>query len=139
LAPTSTPNPQYQPGASYQSEITDLKNWIASRIGWMDWAIQGNCFLLPSSQQEMLPEISVMVYPNPMKNSATFSIYLPREEKVTLKVYNLMGDEIGLLADERRPAGELRLVFSRQQLPAGVYFYQLQAGNLVRAGKIVME
>ena len=37
------PNPQDQANATYQSEVEDLKNWIASRCGWMDFIISGHC------------------------------------------------------------------------------------------------
>ncbi len=51
---------------------------------------------------------------------------------VTLKVYDLLGREIATLVNEEKPAGEYEVEFNAANLPSGIYFYQLKAGEYQR-------
>lgn len=66
-------------------------------------------------------------YPNPFNPSTTIKFSLPKSEKVSLKVYDLLGREVATLVDDLMSAGEHQVVFnsSRPSLPSGIYFYSL--------------
>ena len=68
-------------------------------------------------------------YPNPFNPSTTIRFGLPSESHVSLKVYNLLGQEVATLVDERRIAGFHTVIFQPTELSSGVYFYVLQAGE----------
>jgi len=68
-------------------------------------------------------------YPNPFNPSTNISFGLPSESHVSLKVYNLLGQEVATLVDERRIAGFHTVTFQPTDLSSGVYFYVLQAGE----------
>jgi hypothetical protein len=68
-------------------------------------------------------------YPNPFNPSTNISFGLPSEGHVSLKVYNLLGQEVATLVDERRIAGFHTVTFQPADLASGVYFYVLQAGE----------
>jgi polyhydroxybutyrate depolymerase len=77
-------------------------------------------------------------YPNPFDATTTICFSAPRREKVTLKVFDLLGNEVAILLDEEVGAGEHRVIFESKNLPTGVYFYRLQAGKSVDAKKLVI-
>lgn len=131
------PNPQNQAGATYQDEVTDLKNWIASRIGWLDWAIAGNCYDLGIEQNSI--DNSIAVYPNPFQSTTTFSIVLLEDADVSLKIVDGIGKELPLLLNEHRHSGEFKIIFDRKQIAAGIYFYQLKINNTIKTGKIIIQ
>ncbi|MCU0343122.1 MAG: T9SS type A sorting domain-containing protein, partial [Ignavibacterium sp.] len=58
----------------------------------------------------------------------------------TLKIYNVLGNEIATLVNEYRPAGNYDIEFSisDEQLSSGVYFYQLKTDNYVQSRKMVL-
>ncbi len=72
-------------------------------------------------------------YPNPFNPSTVISYSLPVNSLVTLKIYNLLGQEVATLVDENKKAGSYRVEFNSavggRQLASGVYFYRLVAGD----------
>lgn len=73
-------------------------------------------------------------YPNPFNPTTTMSFVIGHRSFVTLKVYDVLGNEVATLVNEELSAGEYEVEFSShsdkgQNLPSGVYFYQLHAGG----------
>ena len=90
-------------------------------------------------------------YPNPFNPTTKIKYTIPtppvssplvkgrtKEGFVTLKVYDVLGNEIATLVNEEKPAGEYEVEFDATGLPSGVYFYQLRAGNFVETKKMVL-
>ena len=77
-------------------------------------------------------------YPNPFNPTTTIEYNIPRDEKVTLEVYNLLGQKITTLVNEKQRAGTHRLVFKADKLASGVYFYRLQAGNYTNIKRMIV-
>jgi len=77
-------------------------------------------------------------YPNPFNPSTTISYQLPTSGQVTLKVYNILGDEVASLVNEEKPAGNYDVKFDASQLSSGVYFYKLQTGDFVETKKMIL-
>ena len=79
------------------------------------------------------------IRPNPVRSDATIRYVLPSAAPVSLAVYDLQGRRVqSLLERQVQPAGEHRLDVSAQRLPAGCYFYRLEAGGVVRTLKAVV-
>jgi len=76
-------------------------------------------------------------YPNPFNPSTTIRFSLPLRSLVTLKVFDVLGREVATLVDGEMDAGEHSVVYNVKDLPSGVYFYRLQAGNFVEQKKMV--
>lgn len=76
-------------------------------------------------------------YPNPFNSGTTIRYSLPRAELVSLKVYDILGQEIAVLINERKLAGKQKFNFSANGLPSGIYFYELQAGGFVETNKML--
>ncbi|MBK9097684.1 MAG: T9SS type A sorting domain-containing protein [bacterium] len=82
-------------------------------------------------------------YPNPFNPSTVISYQLPVSSNVTLKVYDVLGDEIATLVDEYKTAGKYEIEFNSRSgnvrnLPSSVYFYQLKAGDFVETKKMIL-
>lgn len=78
-------------------------------------------------------------YPNPFNPSTKISVSLPTTSTATLKVYNLLGQEVATLVDGVIKGGEEQTVsFDGSALASGVYFYRLQSGQKAEIGKMIL-
>ncbi|WP_158551450.1 T9SS type A sorting domain-containing protein [Rhodohalobacter sp. SW132] len=77
-------------------------------------------------------------YPNPFNPSTTVVFYLPKTSDVKVSVYNVVGQQVGVLRDERLSAGEHSVVWNAMDMPSGVYIVQMEAGNRVDTRKITL-
>ncbi len=77
-------------------------------------------------------------YPNPFNPSTTISFSLPRASLITLKVFNLAGQEVVTLIAEQLAAGAHEVRWNANGFPSGVYFYRLQAGEFMATKKLVL-
>ena len=77
-------------------------------------------------------------YPNPFNPSTKISFSLPSSQNVSLKVYDVLGNEVATLVNEEKSPGVYEVSFDARRLPSGVYFYSLRAGNYVETKKLVL-
>jgi hypothetical protein len=77
-------------------------------------------------------------YPNPFNPSTTIQYSLPASGSVTLKVYNIVGQEVATLVDNYQTAGSYQAQFDASRLSTGVYFYTLKAGNFSQVKKMML-
>jgi hypothetical protein len=85
-------------------------------------------------------------YPNPFNPSTTIRFVIPNEVRnlVTLKVFDVLGNEIATLVNEEKSAGHYSIEFNTQQtinnkqLSSGVYFYQLRTGLFIETKKMIL-
>ena len=77
-------------------------------------------------------------YPNPFNPSTTITYQLPTNAFVNLRVYDVLGREVETLVNERQNAGDHSVTFNAGNLPSGVYFYRLQAGNYSATKKLLL-
>lgn len=85
-------------------------------------------------------------YPNPFSAHAAFGnpattikFTLPQSSFVTLRIYNLAGQEIATLVSDFRTAGEYEAKWQPRNLPSGIYFYRLQAGSFSEIKKLILQ
>ena len=77
-------------------------------------------------------------YPNPFNPTTTISYSIPNDEKVVLKVYDIIGSEITTLVNEEKAAGKYEVNFDASSLSSGVYIYKIQAGNFINSKKMIL-
>lgn len=78
-------------------------------------------------------------YPNPFNPSTTIRFSIPERMKVTIRVLNLLGEEVKKAVDgETFEAGTRSIEFAADDLPSGTYVYRLEAGNYVASKKMVL-
>jgi len=84
-------------------------------------------------------------YPNPFNPSTTISFTVPSsteyysvQQNVSLKVYDILGNEVATLVNENKPAGVYNVQFAMNNFPSGVYFYTLKAGSFTETKKMLL-
>jgi hypothetical protein len=76
-------------------------------------------------------------YPNPFNPSTTIQFGLPKTTFVTIKVYNIMGQEVETLFTGNKSAGVHTLHFDASSFSSGVYLYRIQAGSSVEVKRML--
>jgi hypothetical protein len=77
-------------------------------------------------------------YPNPFNPSTTIELSLPKASDVRIEVYNIAGQKVQTLLNEKMPAGGHQVEFTAQNLSSGVYFYRIQADKFQDVKKMVL-
>ena len=77
-------------------------------------------------------------YPNPFNPSTNINFDLPKESKVVLKVYNILGQEVATLVNRAMVAGSYTFQFTDKNLSSGIYIYRLQAGDFTLTKKMTL-
>jgi hypothetical protein len=77
-------------------------------------------------------------YPNPFNPSTHIKYGLPHDAHVELEVYNVLGQRVAVLLNEKQNAGYHEVVFHRTALPSGMYFYRLRAGSFMQTKKMLV-
>ncbi len=82
-------------------------------------------------------------YPNPFNPTTTIKYAIPSlggvetQNLASLRIYNILGEEIETLVNKRQAPGNYSVQFNASNLPSGVYFYKLQCGNFVSTKKMI--
>jgi hypothetical protein len=91
------------------------------------------------SQTSVVTEFELLQnYPNPFNPSTTISFAIPAKENVTLKIYDITGQEVTTLINEVREPGAYKINFDASPLPTGVYLYRLEAGSFTQIRKMTL-
>ena len=77
-------------------------------------------------------------YPNPFNPVTTIEYLIPDGGLVTLKIYDVLGNEVATLVYEEKPAGDYEVEFFATNLPSGIYFYRLRAGSFAETKKMLL-
>ena len=77
-------------------------------------------------------------FPNPFNPITTIKYSITEMSKVSLTIYNLLGEKVATLVNEEKVAGNYSVEFNAASLPSGVYFYRLQAGDFISTKKMIL-
>ncbi len=77
-------------------------------------------------------------YPNPFNPSTTVHFELPKESYVTLKVYNMLGQEVLTVLDNEFEAGRYNVKIDGANISSGLYFYRLVAADFIQTKKMML-
>lgn len=77
-------------------------------------------------------------YPNPFNPLTSIEYQVSISIMVTLKVYDLLGNEIATLINERKAPGNYKIEFNGRNLSSGIYFYKISAGNYHKVRKMIL-
>ena len=125
--------PNYYIGQTYQDEIDYLRNWIISRMEWMDSEL-----LSVQTEMCLIPEQFSMnsLYPNPFNRSVSIRYDIPLDSKIKLNVFNINGKHINTLFNGRTHAGTHSMSWNGLDkngniVSSGTYIVLLQANNFI--------
>ena len=77
-------------------------------------------------------------YPNPFNERTTIKYCVPDKMKIRLEVFDSDGNKINTLVDEIKEAGTYKVEINGRDLPEGIYFYRLQAGDYIETKKMIL-
>jgi hypothetical protein len=77
-------------------------------------------------------------YPNPFNQVTTISYSIPKEGNVNVTVFDVLGRELYVLANEFKKAGTYNIHFNASDLSSGVYFYRMESGNFREVKKMTL-
>lgn len=77
-------------------------------------------------------------FPNPFNPTTTIQYQIPKNARVTLKVYDILGSEVATLVNEEQEAGYKEVKFDATNIASGMYIYRLQAGEYASVKKMLM-
>jgi uncharacterized Ntn-hydrolase superfamily protein len=76
--------------------------------------------------------------PNPFNPSTRIMFQIPYMSLVTLKIFDVLGNEVIILVNEEKQPGIYEIDFNNQQISSGVYYYQIKAGNFIETKKMIL-
>jgi hypothetical protein len=80
----------------------------------------------------------IRAFPNPFNSSTHLEFTLPSTQRVSLRLYDVLGREVAVMMNEIQTAGRHHLTFDASGLPSGVYLCRLEAGGMAQTRKIVL-
>lgn len=101
-------------------------------------SLTGNTTAVSNSNQLPLNFSLSQNYPNPFNPTTTIQYAIPKEEHVTLKVYDEIGREVATLVNGGKEAGQHIVNFNGSNLASGIYYYRINAGNFTQVKKLML-
>lgn len=77
-------------------------------------------------------------YPNPFNPSTVIKYHLPEVNFVSLKIYDVLGNEVKTLVNDKQSKGNYSVSFDGSDLPSGIYFYKLKTDNFTEVKKMIL-
>ncbi|UCF64818.1 MAG: T9SS type A sorting domain-containing protein, partial [bacterium] len=77
-------------------------------------------------------------YPNPFNPMTIIKFNLPKSCEVTLKIYNILGEEVETLLSAFLYSGLYSKQWNAAEMPGGIYYYRIQAGNYREVKKMIL-
>lgn len=114
-----------------------ITNWDNDKGNFLFFNTSNPVF---TNSEENLPEYFMLYqnYPNPFNPSTSMQYTINSRQFVTLKIYDVLGNEIATLVNEEKSAGKYEVRFSASSLSSGVYFYKLEAGKFIDVKKMII-
>ncbi|MFZ5519430.1 MAG: T9SS type A sorting domain-containing protein [Candidatus Zhuqueibacterota bacterium] len=139
-------------GDGYDDIIVGMYSSPYTSVAWgAAWILAGKADLqdIRSNVRQIEPSappdkhILFQNYPNPFNAETTIRYQLPQASAVTLTIYNLLGQQIRRLVNERQLAGNYSIIWDGRDeqgtiLASGIYIYRLEAGSFVSSKKLAL-
>ncbi len=131
---------------SYAPQMTDISfgRYPDGTASWYSFAqptpLTSNRLIdnLPGNPLPLNSYSLAQNYPNPFNPSTSIQFSIPKTEFVTLEIYNLLGQIVTTLVNERQEAGMHTVKFNGSGLASGIYFYRIEAGEFSQVRKMVL-
>ncbi len=108
-------------------------------VGDTRWSYLGPITSVNSSISQVPSKFTLnQNYPNPFNPTTKIEYSIPTMSHVTLKVFNLLGQVVATLVDEKQEAKTYTKEFDASRFSTGVYFYQINAGNFSATRKMIL-
>ena len=120
--------------------INEKTGWAVGSYGTILKTSNGGVTFVEVDNNSLAPTNFLLYqnYPNPFNPNTKISWQSPVGSQQTLKVYDILGNEIATLVNEEKPAGKYEVNFDASKLASGVYYYRLQADSFVETKKMMV-
>jgi hypothetical protein len=130
-------------GIYYQFNVSNLSGMTLSLIGMLiNGVLTGDSTVTTVNDANHFPLTYnynlFQNYPNPFNPSTKISFSIPSKQIITIKVYDILGNEISTLINEEKSSGLYVINFNGENLPSGIYFCKLQAKNFAMTKKMIL-
>jgi len=98
--------------------------------------VQDDCDSI-TSISEIISEETFTISPNPLESISVIKYTIPFKTPVTINIFDLTGQEIIMLVNERQQQGEQQVIFNTSDLPTGIYFCVLKTNKGIQTVKII--
>ncbi len=125
----------------------NIQSLAADNNGYIYAGTENGLWRRPLSEITSFEEVSVSIpshyilyqnYPNPFNPSTKIQYSIPQPSNVGIKVFDILGSEIKTLVSEEKPVGTYEIIWDAENLPSGVYFYQLKAEEFIQTKKMIL-
>jgi photosystem II stability/assembly factor-like uncharacterized protein len=122
------------------SFVDAFNGWIVGDNGIILHTTNGGVSFVEEEQIDEMPTEFLLSqnYPNPFNPSTRIKYQVSSVSRVSLVVYDILGDEIETLVNEEKPAGTYEVTWYAEQLPSGIYFYRLKTSSFVETKKMIL-
>jgi len=128
--------PNYYVGPTFASEVSWLKNWITSRLSWMD----ANMPRLITAVENKPVDFSIELFPNPFSQQIQINYTLTTGGTISIEFFDLMGRSVKTVRESHEQAGIYQVLLKEHDLPTGTFYYQARYGNGKSVtGKIIKQ
>ena len=120
--------------------IDALNGWTVGIDGTILQTTNGGVSFVEEEQIDEIPTEFLLSqnFPNPFNPSTSIQYSVSSRQFVSLKVFDVLGNEIETLVNEEKQAGTYEVTWYAKALPSGVYFYQLKAGEFTAVKKMIL-
>jgi hypothetical protein len=118
----------YAPDHDFAGDPRPQPSQTRPDIGAWEYDVLNSLEELPNNQIPLKYTLK-QNYPNPFNPSTTIKYTLPKSQKVKIEIFNLLGQKIQALLNKQMPAGSHAIEFIAKDLPSGIYFYRIEAGD----------
>jgi hypothetical protein len=133
-----TPGERYVKEGTSDAQMEEWSDWFLHPWDSMFW-LQGTIVTLNADEENPLPSQTRLLqnYPNPFNPTTTLEFTIQEQSDVSLRVFDLLGNEVGTLQAGILPPGRYTRIWNPHLMATGVYVAQLQAGESIFRRKLL--
>jgi hypothetical protein len=121
---------------SYEEEVQRMKDWIKSRLAWLDKNIPGFCNSVGTEEKDPLIS-AVNAYPNPFREGFSLNYYLRENSDISIELLNAAGMKVQQIFQGNQFSGMHTVRISSQDLSDGMYIVLLRTDDKIYRHKMI--
>ncbi|MDH3268219.1 MAG: YCF48-related protein [Ignavibacteria bacterium] len=120
--------------------VDENNGWVVGGYGTIFHTTNGGVSFVEEEKIDEIPADYNLTnnYPNPFNPSTKIRYSILHTSKVVIKVFDVLGKEIETLVNEEKSVGTYEITWYAENLPSGIYFYQLKAGDFIDTKKMLL-
>ena len=131
-------------GTDYFNSITVARENVKRAIAEYESNFASMTYTVPPPTNPVTDYVSFHYYPNPFNPTTTIRYEIPQDEIVTIKIFDILGQEVATIVNEFQKADRYEIEFNsltasgRRGLASGVYIYMMKVNDFIESRKMMM-